>query len=212
MKIVVFGASGGTGIEIVKQALAAGHEVTAFVRNPAKVAINHPNLCIVQGDVLDALAVEKAVEGQEAVISALGPTRPPVPGMMESAAKNIMAAMQKYGVRRLISTTGAGVRDPQDQPKLMDFVMKRLLTLLAASVLRDSAANVAVFRASNLDWTIVRYPRLTNGPHTGKYRVGYIGKDSGSQLSRADGADFVLRELAEGKYIHQMPMVSTARS
>ncbi len=208
MKIVVFGASGGTGIEIVKQALDAGHEVTAFVRNPAKVGIQNPKLKLVTGDVIDPAAVEEAVAGQEAVISALGPTRPPIPGMMETAAKNIVAAMQKAGIRRLISTTGAGVRDPQDQPKLIDHVMKGLLTLLAGEVLRDSAANVEIIRASSLDWTVVRYPRLLDGPRTGRYRVGYIGKNSGSQLSRADGADFVLKELSAGKYIRQMPVIS----
>ncbi|MCL4869184.1 MAG: SDR family oxidoreductase [Anaerolineae bacterium] len=208
MKLIIFGASGGTGLEIVKQALKAGHIVTAFVRNPAKLPLNHANLTIKQGDVLDAEAVEKGIAGQEAVISALGPTRPPVPGTMETAARNIVAAMQKHGVRRLISTTGAGVRHPQDQPKLVDHLMKGLLTLLAGTVLRDSAANVAVIQASDLDWTIVRYPRLTNGPHLGKYRVGYVGKNSGSQLSRADGADFVLQELDKGEYIRQMPMVS----
>jgi len=208
MKIIVFGASGGTGIEIVKQALAVGHEVTAFVRSPAKVGFQHPNLKLFQGDVLDGAAVAKAVAGQEAVISALGPTRPPVPGMMETAAQNILAAIKKAGIRRMVSTTGAGVRDPQDQPKLMDHLMKGLLTLLAGEVLKDSAANVEVIRASGLDWTIVRYPRLLDGAQTGKYRVGYIGKDSGSQLSRADGADFVVKELTECKYLRQMPVVS----
>ncbi len=127
---------------------------------------------------------------------------------METAAQNIVAAMKKAGIRRLVSTTGAGVRDPQDQPKLIDHLMKGLLTLLAGEVLKDSAANVAILRASGLDWTIVRYPRLTDGPRTGKYRVGYLGKDSGSQLSRADGADFVLKELAEGNYVRQVPVVS----
>jgi putative NADH-flavin reductase len=208
MKIIVFGASGGTGIEIVKQALATGHLVTAYVRNPAKINIQHNNLIVLQGDVMDANAVEKAVAGQEAVISALGPTRPPAAGMMETAAHNILSAMKKAGIGRLVSTTGAGVRHPQDQPKLMDHIMKGLLTLLAGDVLKDSAANVAVLRASNIDWTIVRFPRLIDGPKTGKYRVGYIGKDSGSQLSRADGADFVLKELTEKQYIHQMPVVS----
>ena len=194
MKIVVFGASGGTGLKIVEQALSAGHIVTAFVRTPSKLGIQHQNLTAFQGDVMDADAVEKSIAGQDVVISALGPVRPPVPGMMETAAKNILAGMQSHGVRRLISTTGAGVRDPQDQPKLIDHVMKTLLTLLAGDVLRDSAANVSVIQSSDLDWTIVRFPRLIDGAHTGKYRVGYVGKDSGSQLSRADGADFVLKE------------------
>jgi len=208
MKIVVFGASGGTGIKIVEQALAAGDVVTAFVRNPAKLGLQHTNLTLCQGDVTDAGAVARAVAGQDAVISALGPSRPPVPGMMETAARNIVAAMRQHGVRRLISTTGAGVRDPQDRPTPVDHLMKGLLTLLAGAVLRDSAANVAVIRGSDLDWTVVRFPRLTDGPRTGKYRVGYLGKDSGIQVARADGADFVLQELRAGQYIRQMPVVS----
>ena len=142
------------------------------------------------------------------MISALGPTRPPVAGMMEIAAKNIVTGMQAHGLRRLISTTGAGVRDPQDQPKLIDHVMQALLTLLAGDVLRGSAENVKVIQSSNLDWTIVRYPRLLDGAHTGNYRVGYIGKDSGSQLSRADGADFILKELSANQWIRKSPIVS----
>lgn len=208
MKIIVFGASGGTGIEIVRQALDANHIVTAFARNPAKIFLQHPNLAIFQGDVLDADAVSIAVSGHDAVISALGPTRPPVPHMMETAAQNIVAAMNKAKIRRLISTTGAGVRDPKDQPKFIDHLIKGLLTLMARDVLQDSTANVEIIRASGLDWTVVRFPRLLDGSKTGKYRVGYVGKDSGTQISRADGAHFILNELVEGKYIHQMPVVS----
>lgn len=208
MKIVVFGATGGTGTEIVRQALAAGHQVTAFVRDPAKLNLQHDNLSLFQGDVMDAVAVDKAIAGHEAVISALGPTRPPVAGMMETAARNIVDAMRKHGVRRLIATTGAGVRDAEDQPKLIDHVFRLILGLVSGAVLRDSEANAAAIRASDLDWTIVRYPRLTTGPRRGSYRVGNVGRNSGTQISRADGADFVLRELSEGRHIRQMPMVS----
>jgi len=208
MKIVVFGATGGTGKQVVKQALEAGHLVTAFVRTPSKLGIEHANLSVFQGDVIDAEKVEQAIVGQEAVISTLGPTRPPVPNMMETGARNIITAMNKHGLKRLISTTGAGVRDPQDQPKFFDKFMKALLTLTARDVLRDSEANVNAIRASDLDWTIVRFPRLMDGEHTGQYRVGYIGKDSGSQISRADGADFILKELSKGEYLHKAPVVS----
>lgn len=208
MKIVVFGATGGTGKQVVKQALEAGHQVTAFVRSPSKLDIEHANLTVFQGDVINAEKVEQAIAGQEAVISTLGPSRPPVPNMMETAAKNIIMAMNKHGLKRLVSTTGAGVRDPRDQPKLFDKFMKALLTLMARNVLHDSEANVNTIRASDLDWTIVRFPRLNEGPHTGEYRVGYIGKDSGSQISRADGADFILEELSKGEYLHKAPIVS----
>jgi len=208
MKIAVFGASGGVGKQVVQQALGAGYQVTAFVRTPEKLGIQHRKLSLFQGDVMDAEKVEQVIAGQDAVISTLGPTRPPVPGMMETAARNIVTAMQKQGVKRLVSTTGAGVRDTQDQPGLFDKFMKALLTVLVPDVLYDSEANVDVIRASGLDWTIVRFPRLMDGPHTGKYRVGYLGKKSGSKISRADGADFILRELEKNEYLHKMPVVS----
>ncbi len=210
MRVIVFGASGKTGVHVVEQALAAGHDVTAFVRTPSKLTIQNPHLTVFQGDVMNAEQVDKAIAGQEAVISALGPSRPPTPDMMKTAAANITSAMQRHGVRRLISTTGAGVRDPRDQPKLSDKLIKTLLGLLSAEVLRDSENNVNVIRGQgkDIDWTIVRYPMLTDGPHTGKYRVGYIGKDSGSRISRADGADFIIKELTKGEYIHQAPIVS----
>ena len=208
MKIVVFGASGGTGLKVVEQALEAGHTVTAFVRSPSKIGNQHPNLTLFQGDVMDPTAVEKAIAGQEAVVSTLGPTRPPVSAMMETAAKNILAGMRKHGVRRIVSTTGAGVRQPEDQPKLMDHLISALLNLLAKDVVLDSAANVKLIQSSDLDWTIVRFPRLMDGAHTGKYRVGYIDNDSSTQFSRADGADFVLKELVEKKWLRKLPLVS----
>ena len=87
MKVVVFGASGKTGVHVVEQALAAGHDVTAFVRTPAKLTIQHPNLSVFQGDVMNAEQVDQAIAGQDAVISALGPSRPPVPDMMKTARR-----------------------------------------------------------------------------------------------------------------------------
>ncbi len=208
MKIVVFGASGGTGIKVVEQALEARHMVTAFLRTPSKIVMQHPGLTLFQGDVMDAATVEHAMVGQEVVISVLHTSRPPVPGMMETAAKNIVAAMQKYGIRRIISTTGAAVPQPEDQPKVGDRLINALLNILDRNFVVDSSANVKVIQASDLDWTIVRFPRLTDGAHTGKYRVGYMGKDSGTQISRADGADFVLKELAENKWLGKAPIVS----
>jgi putative NADH-flavin reductase len=208
MKIVVFGASRGVGLEVVKRALEEGHQVTAFVRTPSKMEIKHQNLVLFQGDAMDAIAVEKAIHAQDAVISALGPTRPPVPGMMEMAARNIVNAMKKHGVQRIVSTTGAGVRQPEDRPKFADHMISFLLNLLAKEVVLDSAANVKIIQTSKLDWTIVRFPRLMDGPRTGVYRVGYVGKNSSSQLSRADGADFILKELVERKWLQKLPVAS----
>jgi hypothetical protein len=111
-------------------------------------------------------------------------------------------------VRRLVSTTGAGVRQPEDQPKPIDHFIEFLLNLLARSVVQDSAANVNVIQNSDLDWTVVRYPRLMDGEHTGKYRFGYVSKDSSTHLSRADAAASVLKELTEKKWLKKLPLVS----
>lgn len=208
MKIVVFGASRRAGLEVVKQALEAGHAVTAIGRSPSKMPILHPSLILFQGDAMHADAVERAIDGQEAVVSALGPTRPPVPHMMEIAAQNIVYGMKKHGVRRIVSTTGTGVRQPEDQPKLIDRLIGALLNLLAKEVVMDFAKNVNVITVSDLDWTIVRFPRLKDGEHTGKYSVGYVDKHSSTQLTRADGADFVLKELIEKKWLRKLPLVS----
>ena len=208
MKIVVFGASRGVGLQVVKQALEMGHSMTAFVRSPEKFSVTHTNLTIFKGDSMDAVAVAEAIAGQDAVVSTLAPTRPPVPNLMETSAKNIVAGMQKHGVRRLVSTTGAGVRQPEDEPKFVDRLIVFLLNLLAKDVALDSAENVRVIQASDLDWTIVRFPRLMDGEHTRTYRVGYVSKESSTQLSRADAADFVLRELVEKKWLRRLPSVS----
>jgi len=208
MKIVVFGASGGMGIKVVEQALDAKHIVTAFLRTPSKIAIQHPNLTLFQGDVMNTAAVENAIAGQEVVISVLHTTRPPVPGMMETAAKNIISAMQKHSVRRIISTTGAAVPQPEDQPKVGDRLINALISIFDKNFVVDSSANVKVIQDSDLDWTIARFPRLMDGAHTGKYRVAYLGKGSGTQITRADGADFVLKELTEKKWLRKAPVVS----
>ena len=208
MNIVVFGASRGVGRNVVEQALQQGHHVTAFVRTPSTFMLQHPNLTVCQGDSTDAAAVENAIAGRDAVISTLGPTRPPVSQMMETSAKNIIAGMKKHGVRRILSTTGAGVRQPEDQPKLMDHFIGFLLNLLAKEVVLDSAKNVETIKAADLDWTIVRFPRLVDGEHNKKYRVGYVDRESSTQFSRADGADFILKELTEQKWLRKLPLVS----
>ena len=125
-----------------------------------------------------------------------------------SWATRLLSAMQKHGIRRIISTTGAAVPQLEDQPKVGDRLINGLLNILDKNFVVDSSANVKVIQTSNLDWTIVRFPRVMDGAHTGNYRVAYIGKDSGAQISRGDGADFVLKELTEKKWLRKAPVVS----
>jgi putative NADH-flavin reductase len=208
MKLAIFGATGRTGVPLVEQALQAGHEVKAFVRSPEKMTIKHDRLEMVQGDVLDAASVERAIEGVDAVLCVIGHTKNSPDDLQTRAMKNITAAMKKHGVKRLVDLTGAGVRDPEDRPKLFDKLIVTALKLLSPRVLEDGKNHVAVIRDSGLDWTVVRGPMLQDGPRTGSYRVGFVGKDSGSKISRADVADFMLRETVERKYIGKLPMVS----
>ena len=208
MDIVIIGASGRLGLKIAEQALMAGHRVRAFVRTPSKFTMQHSHLTLFQGDSMDAASVKKALAEQQAVISTLGPERPPIPEMMEKSAENIVTGMKERNIYRLVSTTGAGVWQPQDQPKLTDYFMAILLHIFAREVERDSFANVDVIKASDLDWTVVRFPRLTDSPRTGRYRVGYIDKESSVRFSRADAAEFILKELIEKKWVRKAPLVS----
>jgi putative NADH-flavin reductase len=208
MKLTIFGATGRTGIPLVQQALAAGHSVTALARTPEKLSITHDQLTVVQGDATDPAAVERAVAGAEAVLSALGQTKGAPKDMQTVATRNIVAAMQQHGVRRLVSLTGAGVDAPQDQPKLINHLITFALKTLSGDVLRDAEGHAEVIRNSDLDWVIVRGPMLTEGPYTGQYRVGWVGVNTSARIARADVADFMLKQVTDDTYLRQAPMIS----
>ena len=209
MRISVFGATGRTGRPLVEQALADGHEVVALARDPARLeTLRHERLRIVRGDVLDAARVDEVVAGSDAVVSVLGHAKGSPKDVQTRGTENIVAAMERHGVRRLVSLTGAGVRDPKDEPKLVDRVFGLALRTLQRDVLEDGERHVQAIKRSGLDWVIVRGPRLTEGPKKGAYRVGLVGKNSGTRVSRADLAEFVLKQTASDAHLGQMPVVS----
>lgn len=207
MNLVVFGATGKTGRFVVEQALAQGHTVTAFVRNPALFGMKSANLRVVQGDITDTAAVSSAVAGQDAVISVLGPVKGSPPDLMQTAARNLVAAMQQQGVRRIIYLTGAGVTEPKDPPSFASRVMVPLMKVVSGAVLKDSEAGVRTVQASNLDWTIVRGPRLGMNPPKGEYKHGYIVAGF-AEFSRADLADFILKQMTSREYVQEAPIVA----
>ena len=208
MKLTIFGASGKTGIPLTQQALDAGYQVTAFVRDPNKLPITHERLTVVKGDAADPAAVEAAVTGADAVISALGPTPTAPPGIHTTATRNIVAAMKKQGVRRLVSLTGAGVEAPEDQPKLINHIIKLALKTLAGDVLRDGQGHALIIQSSDLDWVIVRGPRLQDGPRTGNIKVGWVGVGTGTTINRPDLAEFMIKQATSDTYLRKMPAVS----
>jgi putative NADH-flavin reductase len=217
MKIIVFGATGRTGLPLVTQALAAGHDVTAFVRNPNNIQISHAKLRIVQGDLEDATMIEAAIAGQHAVLSALGPIPNGPKDVMRVAFTNIVAAMRNTGVKRLISLTGAGVAQPGDQPKLINKFISLMLNLVSKDTIIDSSEHARLVRDSGLDWTIVRVPMLTdapannsaNSPAKPNVRVGMVGINDGMRIARTDVAAFMLKVLEDGSHVRQAPVISS---
>lgn len=208
MRLTVFGATGGTGREIIKQALEAGHEVVAYVRNPAKLSQTAERLTVVQGEMNQPEKIRKAVAGADAVISALGPVNNKPERPLTAGMQNIINAMQRENVNRLIATTGAGVEAPEDKPPLVGKVIGMALRLFAKNVLLDSQGMVDAVQNSDLDWTVIRAPRLTDGPKTERVKVGYAGQGPGTMLTRADYAYFIISQLDDGTWSKKLPMVS----
>lgn len=208
MKLLIFGATGGTGRKLVELALEQGHKVTAFARNPARLEYRHPNLQIAQGDVMQLTSVERAMQDQEVVVSALGAPASQKAPVRSEGTRNIIGAMEKAGVRRLICQTTLGMGDSRD---LLPFSYKYLIVpFILRSAFADSERQENYIRQSLLEWTIIRPAALTNGQPTGVYRHGFsVGdKDLKMKISRADLADFILKQLADNSYLYKTPGVS----
>lgn len=246
MRLLIFGANGKTGRQLVEQSLAQGHAVTAFVRNPAKLNVTHPNLKIARGDILNYDLVDRAVRGQDAVLSALGVT-PPVPTfivltiacqllvrfvafprlaawsislgipvlallvlfrrntILSDGTRNIVSAMEKCGVKRLVCQSSLGVAESRGR---LGFVYNFFLVpLFLRNLFADKALQERIIQESGLEWIIVRPTALTNGQRKGTYRIGSsIGHwFFPSRISRADTAEFMLKQVSSADYLRQTP-------
>jgi len=208
MRLLVFGATGGTGRELVIQALEQGHDVTAYARDPAKIEdIQHARLTVVRGDVLDAPSVKNAVAGHEGVLVTIGVAAVRTT-LREEGTRNIVAAMESTGVKRLICQSSLGVGD--SRANLSFFTKYVIVGIYLRHAFADHERQEAVVRSSSLDWTIVRPPHLKDGPRTGVYRHEFPPTEKRIQgwISRADVADFMLKQLADDTYVRQTPGVS----
>lgn len=208
MKLLIFGSTGSIGRQLVEQALAEGHTVTAFGRNPAKFDLKHPNLKFVQGDVLDSASVEKAVQGQEAVLSALGTPALTRNTVRSEGTRNIIRAMEKAGVRRFICLSSIGIGD--SRPMLPFHYKYILVPLLLRQGFAEHELQEAWVKQSQAAWTIVRPGAFTNGGRTGVYCHGLpaSAKAIKAKISRADVADFMLKQVTDNTYLHQAPWIS----
>lgn len=208
MNLLIIGATRGIGYQLLEQALQAGHVVTALVRNPQKMPKQHERLRIIQGDILDLEAVQKAMVGQGAVCVTIGigVTWKPVT-VFSQGTRNVLKAMRQLGVRRLICITGIGAGDSKNHG---GFLYDRLFKpLLLKTIYEDKDWQEALIQNSETDWTIIRPGFLTNGPLTKNYRVitDLSGVTAG-KISRADVAHFILEELATNRYLRQTPLLT----
>lgn len=201
-RVLIVGATGGTGRELVAQALERGYAVTAFVRDPSRLRVSHPQLTVVEGDVLDYGSVEAAMRGQEAVVSALGhkrffyPTR-----ILSRGTRNLLRAMEAHGVPRFVCETSLGIGDSAGRMGL--YYTLFVIPVILPFYYWDKTRQERLIGASTVDWVIVRPGVLTDGDGRGRFRHG---RDVGSflwtvRISRADVADFMLDQLESGAYL-----------
>lgn len=207
--IALFGATGKAGRRVLDRALAAGHTVRALARNPVAIAVTSPLLTVVPGDVRDPDSVAATVRGADVVLSLFGQVKGSPPTLQTEGTRVIVDAMREACVRRIVTLSGGGLRaDAHDRPKTADRVIRFLLKALPGPVLADAEGHLKVLQASGFDWTVVRGPRLTERPGVGSYRVGWVGVNASTQISRDDLADFILTQVDDRTFVGTMPFVS----
>jgi putative NADH-flavin reductase len=197
MKLVVFGATRGSGRHAVEQALAAGHDVVAVARHPEAIVLRHPRLRVVQGNVLDPASTAAAIAGRDAVLSTVGPSGLGATTLFSAGAGNLIRGMRLAGVRRLICVSATGV-DAKSHVAFPQILLLPFLRLLLRGPWADALKMETALRQDlGLDWTVARAPMLTDGPRTGRYRTSlnsYVGNVR--RISRADLAEYLLSLLA----------------
>jgi NAD(P)H-binding len=210
-RVVVFGASGGVGRHVVEQALSRGYEVVGFVRSPGKLTVREAKLTVVTGELSDRGAIDAAVRDANGVISALGPSldRRATGMPLVQGTRNIVDAMHAAGVQRFVGMATPSLRDPRDRRSLLGTVVPIMGRLLLRRAYRELLTISQIVIDCDLEWTIARFTRPTDGPATGSVRAGFLGRDKiGGAITRADIATFLLDQLGDIRFIRAAPAIS----
>lgn len=208
MRVIIFGATGSIGRHLVTRAVASGHTVTVFVRDPVRLDSVAENLEIRQGDVLNYPLVERAVSGHDAVLSSLGTSVTTRNTVRSDGTRNIVTAMEKTDVNRLVCVSTIGVGDSKE---LLPFHYRYILVpLLLRQAFADHELQESYVMQSSTMWTIVRPGGYTNGSDDSSYRhgVGFPEKPIKATIPRASVADFIVKQLSDNTYVHRTPWVS----
>ncbi|WP_109003130.1 NAD(P)-dependent oxidoreductase [Streptomyces rishiriensis] len=204
MKFTVFGATGGIGREVVRQALDAGHQVTAVVRDPAGLGVTGDRLEVVRADLTDPQPLRTAVTGRDAVLSGLGARRRKDAGVAARLTRTVLTAMEAEGVRRLLVVSAAPVGPAPAGDGALDRTMRSLVSAALKDVYADLREMEAELARSATDWTVVRPPRLQNKPLTGSYRTSVGGfPPRGRFIGRADVAHAMLTMVTDTGTVKQ---------
>jgi uncharacterized protein YbjT (DUF2867 family) len=208
--VTVFGATGSIGQHVVRQATAAGHDVRGFTRDPSKGAQLPDSVTWIAGDLADAGAIGKAVEGSDGVLWAVGPTRNTVDqvDLFGDAARWLVNSMELHAVKRLVALSGAGIAVRGERKPLGGRIMSAVVRRMATHVLAAKQREYEVFSASSLDWTLVRPPRVVDGAPTGRLAAG--PELRGNRATAGDVAEFMVRELTERTYVRGAPFIASA--
>jgi putative NADH-flavin reductase len=200
MRIVILGATGLTGQQLLRQAVERQHQVTVLVRDPGKLGTTHKVLNVITGDVLDEGALSRALEGNEAVLVALGKGKSlRSSNLMTGAVTNIVSGMKARNMNRVVFLSAFGVGETFQQA---NFIQRIIFRTLLKNIYSDKAKADQMLRDSTLGWTLVHPVLLTNKPGTGNYRAGEILSMKGMpKISRADVAEFILDQLDDNKYL-----------
>jgi nucleoside-diphosphate-sugar epimerase len=208
MRISVFGGTGDTGLLVVEQALAQGHTVVAYARTPSRLP-RHDRLRALEGQLGDAGKVSAAVAGSDAVLSLLGPgTKSADVAPIVTGTANIVAAMREHGVRRLVATGTPSISDPADGSDWKVGLLVKLIKTVQPAAYKALVEIGKIVRESELNWTLVRFPFLTNGPGTDRINARNVGQKGGLRLSRANAAAFVLQQATDTTYLRKAPFIT----
>jgi uncharacterized protein YbjT (DUF2867 family) len=208
MKVLIIGATGQTGRQAVEQLLARGDEVTAFARTPSAVTEKRERLRVVQGHARDADSIDQAVKGQDAVLVAFGPRSLKKDDVQEVLMRNLITAMKKHGVKRIVNLSAAAVAPTSVDPTFVNLLFRYILIpLLLRNVFADKLRGETLLFASGLDYVNVRPGRLLNSPARGGVRASFDGRGLRFVMTREDLAAFMIEQLRSDAWVRKSPLI-----